>query len=151
MNPLPSSRLYRPSLHAAGFTLIEVMIVVAIVAILAAIAIPSYSEYVMRGKILEAKNPLAAKRAKLELFFDNNRAYSTSPDCANDSTSSKYFDFACAASDAAMTYTLTATGKDSMAGFEYTINQANAKATTSVPTGWTANANCWVVRRDGSC
>ncbi len=140
-----------PKVTVRGFTLIEVMITVAIVAILAAIALPSYNDYIKRGKIPEATNPLAAKRASLELYFDNNRAYAAAPACADDSTTSKYFEFSCAADDAAMTYTLTATGKGSMAGFVYTITQANAKATTGVPTGWTDNADCWVVRKDGSC
>ena len=36
-------------------------------------------------------------------------------------------------------------------GFVFTINQANAKATTSVPAGWTANATCWVTKKGGTC
>ncbi len=39
---------------ARGFTLLEVMIVTAIVAVLAAIALPNYSDYIKRGKIIEA-------------------------------------------------------------------------------------------------
>jgi type IV pilus assembly protein PilE len=38
-----------------------------------------------------------------------------------------------------------------MAGFVMTINQANARATTGVPTGWTTNATCWVLKKSGTC
>jgi prepilin-type N-terminal cleavage/methylation domain-containing protein len=52
-----------------GFTLIELMIVVAVVGILTAIAVPSYTNYVIRGKIPEATSQLASKRVQMEQFF----------------------------------------------------------------------------------
>ena len=58
-------------LHSAGFTLIEVMIVVAIVAILAGIALPSYLDYVRRGQIQEGTTALADGRVKMEQFFQD--------------------------------------------------------------------------------
>jgi type IV pilus assembly protein PilE len=40
----------------------------------------------------------------------------------------------------------------SVAGFEFTIDEANNRATTAVPTGWEMPAaNCWVRRKDGEC
>jgi type IV pilus assembly protein PilE len=51
-----------------GFTLIEIMIVVAIVAILAAIAMPAYSDYITRGKVLDATNGLQSVRTQLEQY-----------------------------------------------------------------------------------
>lgn len=139
----------RMKLIQKGFTLIELMITLAIIAIIATIALPQYADYAMRARIPEATANLANKRARLELFYDNNHTYVGAPDAANDSTTSNSFDFACAC--AAGTYVLTATGKGSMNGFTYTINQANAKATTAVPSGWVTNLTCWATKKDGSC
>lgn len=138
------------SARQAGFTLIEVMIVVAIIGILAAIALPSYRDYVMRGKIPEATSNLAAKRVQLEQFYQDNRTYAGAPACASDSSTSKYFTFVCDAADTT-SYTLSATGTGSMVGFTYTLDETNAKATTTAPSGWSSNTACWAIRKDGSC
>ncbi len=58
-----------------GFTLIEVMITVAVIAILAAVALPSYIEYVTRSKLVEAKTNLSDMRTRLEQYFLDNRKY----------------------------------------------------------------------------
>lgn len=133
----------------AGFTLVELLIVIAIISILASIALPQYQEYVTRSRIPDATSSLANKRARVELFYDNNRTYAGAPDCATDSTTSRYFTFTGNCTVAG--YTLTATGTGAMSGFVYTINQANAKATTGAPSGWGKSATCWTIRKDGSC
>jgi type IV pilus assembly protein PilE len=63
--------------NALGFTLIELMIAVAIVGILSAIAYPSYTAYVVRSKRSEGKTALLAAAQNMERFFSNNNTFTT--------------------------------------------------------------------------
>lgn len=63
------------SLKLSGFTLIELMIVIAILAIVAAVAIPSYAKYVDRGKRAEARTALLDIAARQERHYSNKRQY----------------------------------------------------------------------------
>lgn len=137
--------------HSKGFTLIELMVTVVIVGILAAVAIPSYRDYVTRGKIPDATSNLAAKRVQMEQFFQDNRTYAGAPACNLDTATSRHFDFDCSAAPTATAFELRAVGKGTMAGFTYTVNQSNAKATAAVPSGWTTNASCWATAKGGTC
>ncbi|MDO9064643.1 MAG: type IV pilin protein [Sulfuricella sp.] len=138
-----------------GFTLVELMIVVAIVGILAAVAMPAYTDYVTRGKLAEASTELASMRVKLEQYFQDNRTYvgACSAGTVAPLPTGKYFTYACAL--AASTFTVTATGvaAQGTSGFSYTINQDNTKTTASVPSGWALPSpnTCWVTKKGGVC
>ena len=135
-----------------GFTLIEVMIVVVIIAILASVALPSYNDYIIRSRITQAVQGLSARQTRMEQCFQDSRTYVGCAACAADNAG-KDFNFACVAD--ATTFTLTATGKvgGTMAPFTYTVNQADARSTTisGAPSGWTGSTTCWVLGKGGAC
>jgi type IV pilus assembly protein PilE len=145
--------------RSRGFTLIELMIAVAIVAILAAIAIPSYTDYVRRGRLTDAISKLSAMRVKMEQYFQDNRVYNGVPPACDpasiaplppDSPAS-YWQFRCPVVLAAQ-YTIVATGIGPMAGFVYSLDQTNTQVTVALPPGWVLPPNnCWAIKKDGSC
>lgn len=129
--------------NVKGFTLVELMIVVVVIGILASIGIPAYNDYSTRGKLMEATSGLSDGRVKMEQFFQDNRTYigGTCP------ATTQYFTFACT-NLAATTYTITATGRNSLSAFSYTINEANTK-TSATP--WGNGATCWILKKGGTC
>ena len=136
----------------SGFTLIELMIVVAIVGILAAIAVPMYTDHIIRSTLVEGHTGLSDFRVRMEQFYQDNRTYDGAGlgGCgAAAPTNVKSFDYECKPNG--QTYTATATGKaDSRAaGFVFTINEQNVRSTTATKAGWesAAMANCWVSRK----
>ncbi len=140
-----------------GFTLIELMIAIAIVAIIAAVAIPQYTDYVRRGTVVDAQTSLAALRADLERYYQDNRTYQstgtfTSP-CSTIQNPAKWT-ITCPTLTA-VAYTVTATGISgtNAYGFTYTITQADVRATTAVPSGigWATCATKWMSKKGDVC
>jgi type IV pilus assembly protein PilE len=130
-----------------GFSLVEVLVVVAIVGIISAIAVPQYSNYVIRGKITEATGALSELRLRAEKWFADNRTYVGFSTAISNAT---HFTYACTTT--ASTFTCTATGAGSMTGFVYTINEANTRATTITGhSGWNNSTTCWVTKKGTSC
>jgi len=70
----------------SGFTLIELMIVVAIIGILAAVAIPAYQDYLKRSKITEVAAAAAACKTSLSEYVASKNAFPASADVAGCST-----------------------------------------------------------------
>lgn len=132
--------------NQSGFSLIEVMIVVAIMGILASIAMPAYQDYIRSGNAAEAPANLANCRVQAEQFFQDNFTYVGFVCAPSDA---RFFDYSID-NQSATTYTLRATGRagQNMGNFSFSVNQDNAKTSTF---DGTTGATCWLTSPSGTC
>lgn len=134
--------------HSNGFSLIELMVTVAIIGVLSSIAIPAYNGYVIRGKLVEATTTLADGRIRFEQSFQDNRTY-TLATCPG---ATKYFTYNCG-TPTTTTYSLTASSKaneglGAAGAYSYTINETNSK-TSATP--WGNGTSCWITKQGDTC
>lgn len=129
-----------------GFTLIELMIVVAIVAILAAIAYPSYQEQVRRSNRTEGQRTMLETAQRLERCYTEYNAYDAGGCNVNFPVVTEKGNYSIAATTlTASTFTLTATragnqATDRCGNFTYT--HTGVKGISGASAGLTAN-DCW--------
>lgn len=141
-----------------GFTLLEVMITVAIVGVLTSIALPMYYEQVIRSKLIDGTGKLGEFKGKMDRYWQDNRTYLNGAACGIPNpvvTGSDYFQITCGAPGplpTATSYTIWASGiaAKGTANFRFTIDNTDAK-TSSGPAGWLGSGTCWAIRKDGSC
>jgi len=135
---------------ARGFTLIEVLITIAIVAILASVAYPSYTDYIRRSHVQEAPSQLMAYRATMEQYYQDHRSYAEGSECGVAVPQGEYFDYSCTTSNAGQAYTATATGAGgTVSGLSYSINQVNQRSSSCSGCAWNFGTvdGLWVLRR----
>ena len=146
-----------------GFTLIELMITVAIVAILSAIAYPSYSDYIARGRRAEAQSQLMQSAQWMERFYAENYSYSQNtagvavtdaalfPARYSQSPTSGTASYTIAVAATATTYTVTATRagpmvEDKCGNFQIThtgVRQLVGFSTSAGASQVLAMQSCW--------
>ena len=147
MNATPMKRSHQ------GFTLIEIMIVVAIIGILTAIALPSYNEYIRRGHRAEARAGLLQAAQWMERAATANGVYPLTAAFPASLTTiqSDRYDITVAsptggvAADNGRTFTLTAAPKGGQTGDKcgsYTLTQAGVRGAAPL-TGGATVTDCW--------
>lgn len=131
--------------NSLGFTLIELMIVVAIIGLLAAIGFPAYNKYVERGKRAEGRAHLMDTAALLERYYSDNNKYATAdntfaPPGINTTSETGKYNVSITTSGTYQTYTLTATPTftDADCG-NLTLDQTGTKGVS----GSTSVSDCW--------
>ncbi len=138
-----------PRHSAHGFTLIELMVTLAITSLLAAVALPNYSAYVMRSRVPVALEGLSNYATRMEQGFQDMGTYANAAAtaCLVAVPTVENFTVTCALSGGGTGFTATATGTTGgvMAGYAYTINNLGTRVTTAHPRGVPAS-NCWTTK-----
>ena len=121
------------------------MIVVAIMSVLAAIALPSYNEYMLKGKLAEAMALLSDLQLRQEQYYQDNRTYANgmTPRAAG-----QVFTNTSCAYRAGDTQTYTCTATAPTLNYTYTVTESGAKTTTP-PSG--PAVNCWLKGSGSAC
>lgn len=137
-----------------GFSLIELMIALAVAAIVAAFALPSYHDHLQRSYLPEASSGLLLTAMRLEQYYQDHRSYLDGRACGVTLPVPRHFSFSCEPATDGQAFLLTATGvtQDTMRGFAFTLDQSGNARTTALPDHWgEAPLDCWVEKRGGRC
>ncbi len=148
--------------YKRGFTLIEMMVVLSIMAILASFVYPAYSDYVIRAKAVESFTEIEKMQSKIKQYYlDNN----TLNGCCSDnfSTQNKNFNITInlgvnAIENNTEDFQIILTSKklnsNGQPELSYKLTNNGGEylyETLSLPNNWVMNNNCWVYNRQGDC
>ena len=121
-----------------GFTLIELMIVIAIIGILAAVAVPQYQNYTRKAKAIEARTMLGAIRTNQEEFYARNDTFTTSlTSLGSPAANASYYSFTIVLGVNDFTATATPTAAATAASLTgtWTVNKLGVYGGTAISSG----------------
>jgi type IV pilus assembly protein PilE len=130
--------------NSCGFTLVELMIVVAIIGVIAAIAYPAYQDYLLSSRRSDAMQELIRVQTLQEKWRANNTTYGSLADIGGDATTAEgYYNIAVTnTSGTGYTATATATGVQAAdtdcATFTLTVSAGNSRGAKTATSG-----SCW--------
>ena len=128
-----------------GFTLIELMIVVAIIGILAAVALPAYKDYTVRAKVSELILAASAGKVQVAEFFQVNGALPAASSLVLNTQATTYV---ASVTQSAGIITATATGEAAITGSTITLTPADA---SNGNLNWTCAGTIAAKYRPASC
>lgn len=134
----------------SGFTLIEVLVMMATIGALSAIAISAYQAHQHRMKIHDAFNNLIILRADMEKYWQVNHNFGSSGCGASMPANTKYFHFICNINNSRRGYLLTAKGLGNLLNYNFTIDTNGNQVTTDFPGVSGLPVPCWI-DQPGSC
>ncbi len=127
-----------------GFTLIELMVTVAVVAILAGIALPSYNAYITRSRVPAGLEALSSYAMRMEQGFQDTGNYG-SAGCRVALPAAANYSISCSLSNAGQGFTVTATGSGALNGYAYSIDHNATRRTVAHPKG-VPGTDCWSIK-----
>lgn len=135
--------------RSRGFTITELLIAMAVLAVVTAVAVPSYSSYVQRSRVPAGLDALSSFATRMEQLYQDTGSYSVADACGVSLPTAESFTVSCSLSNGGQGYTATATGSGRLSGYTYTINSVGVRATTAHPKG-VPSGNCWSIK-GGTC
>ena len=141
-------------IRCTGFSLIELMIVVAIIAIISAVAFPAYKKQTLKGHRVDAKSAVLEAAAREEKFFATNNKYSSTATDLNyaalpfnvvSGTQTVYV-LSIAVNAAGSTYTVTATPSGDQQGdacYTYVLDNLGTQSNQVSGGGANSTSGCW--------
>lgn len=132
-----------------GFSLTELLITVGIMAIIAGVAMPSYTSYVARSRVPAGLDALTSFATRMEQLYQDAGNYASGSACGVSLPTPSNFTVTCAIANSGRTFTATATGTGPLANYVYTIDSSGTRQTTAHPKG-TPPGNCWSIK-GGTC
>lgn len=128
--------------------MIELMVTIAVVAILASVALPSYQSYVARSRVPAGLEALSSYALRMEQTFQDSGSFGAGG-CALPAPTLTNFDFACTLGAGGQGYSAAVTGKGTLSGYGYSIDNTGTRRTVAHPRGVPAAA-CWSTK-GGTC